>query len=59
LQRFIGNPESEKVFSLHDAQKLMRERNYFAAMMVNVMQMDWLLAIPEVTPQLLNQCYSL
>jgi phosphotransacetylase len=34
LQLFIGNLENEKEF-LYDAQKLMRERNYFAAMMVN------------------------
>jgi phosphotransacetylase len=34
LQLSIGKPEKKRI-SLLDAQKLMRERNYFAAMMVN------------------------
>jgi phosphotransacetylase len=56
LQRFIGNPESERYFA-HDAQKLMRER--FAAMMVNEGDADGLVTgHTRSYPQLLNR-YSL
>jgi malate dehydrogenase (oxaloacetate-decarboxylating)(NADP+) len=41
LQLSIGKQKKEGI-SLLDAQKLMRERNYFAAMMVNEGEADGL-----------------
>jgi malate dehydrogenase (oxaloacetate-decarboxylating)(NADP+) len=50
----LGN-QKRRGISLLDAQKLMRERNYFAAMMVNEGEADGLVTdIPEVTHQLLS-----
>ena len=42
MQLFTGKPEKEEEFLYYDAQKLMRERNYFAAMMVNEGEADGL-----------------
>ena len=43
LVKFIGNRRQRKGITLSDAKNLMRERNYFAAMMVNEDEADALI----------------
>jgi malate dehydrogenase (oxaloacetate-decarboxylating)(NADP+) len=58
LQLSIGKPEKKRDLFI-GCSKLMRERNYFAAMMVNEGEADGLVTGYEVTHQLLSLCCNL